>query len=99
MFEKGMLRCRFGHHPGNPTFSSEGVGNELPSRKLLEQDPPYPGPAHIQDWAQAIRNHSQPAANMEMGYRQGVAVVMGDSAYRLQRKVTFDEKARAIRPA
>jgi hypothetical protein len=66
---------------------------------LLDEDPPYPGAAHIQDWAQAIRSHSQPVANMELGYRQGIAVVMGDAAYRLQRKVVFDAQTRAIKPA
>jgi predicted dehydrogenase len=99
MLEKGMLQCRFGHDPGNPIFSSEGVSDEIPRQKLLDEDPSYPGAAHVEDWAQAIRNSTQPAVGMEMGYRQGVAVVMGDMAYRLQRKVVFDAKTRTIKPA
>jgi predicted dehydrogenase len=99
MLEKGMVQCRYGHDPGNPTFSSEGVGQEIPAQKLLAEDPPYPGAAHVQDWAAAIRNNTQPAANMEMGYRQGIAIILGDAAYRLQRKVNFDAETRTIKPA
>jgi hypothetical protein len=36
---------------------------------------------------------------MEMGYRQGIAVVMGDTASRPGRKVVFDREKREIRPA
>jgi predicted dehydrogenase len=99
MLEKGMVQCRFGHDPGNPVVSSEGVGNEIPSHKLLDEDPPYPGAAHVRDWAQAIRNSTQAAANMEMGYRQGIAVILADAAYRLQQKMAFDPATREIKPA
>jgi hypothetical protein len=34
-----------------------------------------------------------------MGYRQGIAIVMGDTAARLGRKVVFDRQKREIRPA
>lgn len=98
MLEKGLVKCRFGHDPGNPTFSSEGVSEEMPAEKMLDEAPPYPGATHIQDWAAAIRNGSQPSANMDLGYRQGVAVAMGDAAYRLQRKVVYDGQGRAIKP-
>ena len=99
LLEKGMAQCRFGHNPGNPVFSSEGVSDEIPPQPLLHVDPSYPGVAHVQDWARAIRNNTQPTADMEMGYRQGIAVVMGDMAFRLGRKVTFDAETRAIHPA
>lgn len=99
MLEKGMVKCRFGHDPGNPVFSSEGVSDEVPEQKLLDEDPQYPGAAHIRDWAQAIRNNTQPVANMDLGYKQGIAVVMADTAYRLQRKVAFDPATRTIKPA
>jgi hypothetical protein len=99
MFEKGSLRTRFGHHIGNPVYSSEGVSDKIKPTKLLEKDPPYPGPAHTKNWLDCIRGGGQPHANMDFGYKQGVAVLMGDAAYSLGRKVVFDKKKREIRPA
>jgi hypothetical protein len=51
------------------------------------------------NWIGCIRHGGQTNANMDMGYRQGVAVVMGDTAARLGRKVIFDKEKREIRPA
>jgi len=99
MFEKGALRTRFGHFLGNPSYSSEGVDKAVAVQKLLDFDPPYPGQAHVQNWFDCIRNGGQPNANMDYGYKQGIAVLLGDTAYSLGRRVVFDEAAREIRPA
>ncbi|KPL11044.1 hypothetical protein AMJ85_04780 [candidate division BRC1 bacterium SM23_51] len=99
MLGKGLVQTRFGHYPGNPVYSSRGVDDSIPETKLLEEDPPYPGQAHMANWLGCIRNGSRTNANMEMGYKQGIAVVMGDTAYRLGRKVIFDKAKREIRPA
>lgn len=99
MLDKGLVQTRFGHHPGNPVYSSRGVDDSIPEKKLLEGDTPYPGKAHMTDWFNHIRNGGQTHANMDMGYKQGIAVVMGDTAYRLGRKVVFDKAKREIRPA
>ena len=99
MTEKGLVETRFGHFPGNPVFSSKGVDGTIPEEKLLEEDPVYPGTAHVANWLDCIRQGGRPNADMEMGYRQGIAVVMGDTAYRLGRKVVFDSTKREIRPA
>ncbi len=96
MFEKGSLRTKFGHQLGNPTYSSEGVSDEIPPTKLLEEDPPYPGQAHVENWLDCIRNGGVPNANMDYGYKQGIAVLMGDAACTLGRQVTFDESKREI---
>jgi predicted dehydrogenase len=97
MFEKGSVKGNFGHYIGNPTFSSEGVNDAIKPQKLLSQDPPYPGPAHVKNWFDCIRNGGQPAANMEYGYKHGVAVIMGDAACTLGRKVGFDKQKRELR--
>jgi len=99
MFGKGSLRTKFGHNVGNPTYSSEGINDAIKPKKLLDFDPPYPGKAHVANWCDCIRNGGQPNANMDFGYKQGIAVIMGDMAYTLGRKVIFDKKKREIRPA
>lgn len=99
MFEKGSLRCRFGHFVGNPIYSSEGVDDSIEPQKLLETDPPNPGPAHVANWFDCIRDGGQPNANMEFGYKHGIATLMGDLACTSGRKVVFDKTTREIRPA
>ncbi len=99
MFDKGMVRGRFGHDLGNPVYSSEGVDESIPEQKLLDFDPPYPGQAHVTNWFDCIRDGGLPHANMEYGYRHGIAVLLGDLAYVLGRRVVFDKEKRKIRPA
>jgi len=99
MFEKGTLRTRFGHHVGNPVYSGEGVNGKIAEQKLLDADPLYPGRAHVENWFDCMRNGKEPNANMDYGHKQGIAVLMGDAAYSLGRKVTFDKEKRKIRPA
>jgi len=99
MAEKGLVQTRFGHWPGDPVYSSTGVDKAIPETKLLGEDPPYPGSAHMADWFACIRGGGQTRANMEMGYRQGIAIVLGDTAQRLGRKVVFDPEKREVRPA
>jgi len=99
MFEKGCIKTRFGHHLGNPEVSSDGVDDKIKPYKLLDQDPPYPGAAHVKNWLDCIREGGQPAANMEYGHTQGIAVIMGDMAYKLGRKVVYDKAKREVRPA
>jgi len=99
MLAKGLVQTQFGHHPGNPVYSSKGVDDSIPERMLLGKDPPDPGPAHVANWLSCIRSGRRPHADMEMGYKQGIAVIMGDAACRLARKVIFDRDKREIRPA
>jgi len=99
MLGKGLVQTQFGHHPGNPIYSSKGVDDSLPEKLLLEKDPEDPGPAHVANWLGCVRSGSRPNADMDMGYKQGIAVILGDAAYRLGRKVIFDRQKREIRPA
>lgn len=96
MFEKGLVRAGFGHDLGNPSFSSEGVDDSIPSQKLLETDPPYPGQAHMENWFGCIRNGGETNSNMEYGYKQGIAVLMGDMACRQGRRIVFDAEKREM---
>ncbi|MEP0843368.1 MAG: Gfo/Idh/MocA family oxidoreductase [Phycisphaerae bacterium] len=98
MFEKGTIRTRFGHDLGNPVISSEGVGDAIKPRKLLDADPPYPGGEHAANWLECIRAGRRPNADMDAGYKQGVAVVLGDLTIKTGRKVTFDGQNRELRP-
>ena len=99
MFEKGCVRTHFGHHPGNPLVSGEGTSNKLEPYKLLGEnvDPPYPGADHVKNWFQCIRNGGRPSADMDLGYKQGVTVAMGDLAWETNRKVYFDKDKRELR--
>ncbi len=97
-FEKGIVRCGFGHYIVNPAYSSEGVDDSMKPKKLLDVDPQYPGPDHVKNWCECIRGGGRPNADMEFGYKHGVAVIMGDAAYCLGRKVAFDKASREIKP-
>lgn len=97
MFEKGCVRTHFGHHLGNPVVSGEGTGSDLKPYKLLEQDPPYPGAAHVKNWFDCIRSGEQPNANMDYGYKHGIAVIMGDVAWNTGCKARFDKQKREVK--
>lgn len=99
MLSKGLVQTRFGHNPGNPVYSSKGVDDSVPETRLLAKEPPDPIVAHMGNWLDCIRSGGRTNADMEMGYRQGIAVIMGDAAYQLRRKVVFDKQKREIRPA
>lgn len=96
MFEKGSVRCRFGHFPGNPLLSSEGVSDEIKPERLLEADPPDSLPLHVKNWLGCIRSGDPPAANIDYGYKHGVAVLLGDAALTQNRRMFFDPKKREI---
>ena len=97
MFEKGTLRTRFGHNVGNPTVSAEGFKKEFEPKKLLDEDPVYPGTSHVKNWLDCVRDGQQPHANMEFGHKQGIAVLMGDASCTNGRKVKYDKVTREIR--
>ena len=99
MFEKGSVRCRFGHHLGNPVVSSEGVDESIKPYTLLEADPPYPGAAHVKNWLDCVRGGGRPNADIEFGHKHGIAVLAGDLACRLGHEVIFDRQKRELRPA
>jgi len=96
MFEKGCIRCRFGHSPGNPVLSTEGVADDPGAEPLLESEPPHPLTAHVKNWLDCARSGAQPAANMELSHKHGIAVVLGDLAWTLNRKVYYDPAGRAV---
>ncbi len=97
-FEKGTLRSLFGHNPGDPVISGEG--SEHPDRvkekKTLECPPTTD---HMLNWLECIRSRGKPNADMESGYKQGVAVILADMAYVAGIKMTFDPARREVRPA
>ena len=96
--DKGLMRTRFGHGPGAPTVSGEG--SEHPERIKNETTLEVPQTdSHMLNWLKCIRSRQEPLANMDAGYMQGVAVLLGEKAYELGRKVIFDQQKREIRPA
>ncbi len=98
MFENGTIRCKFGHMPGNPILSGEGVKKDFEEKPLLEDEPPSPLVLHLKNWLDCIRSGAQPNAHIELGYKHGIAVVMGDVSWNVHRKVTFDPKTREVKP-
>ena len=87
----------FGHDVGNPVYSSEGVNQAVADQTMLETTPPQSGPAHVKNWLECARKGGSPNANMDYGYKQGVAVLMGDASYSLERKVRYDKATRTIK--
>ena len=97
-FEKGTLRTAFGHSPGDCVVSGEGSDHpERPREKKSLEQPATQD--HMLNWLECIRTRKQPAAHMDAGYKQGVAVVLGDLAYVAGKKMVFDPAKREIRPA
>lgn len=96
MFEKGSIQCKFGHWPGNPTLSSAGVDDKIKPEKLLDADTPDPLPLHVKNWLDCIRSGEQPNAHMDLGYKHGIAVILGDVAWTQNRKAYFDPKKREV---
>ncbi len=97
-FEKGVVRTAFGHNPGEPVVSGEGSEHpERPKEKKALELPPTQD--HMLNWLECIRTRKTPSADMEAGYRQGVAVILGDAAYVSGRKMAFDPAKREVRPA
>ena len=96
-FEKGTVRTAFGHNPGEPVVSGEGSDHkERPREKKVLAVPQTQD--HMLNWLECIRTRKLPAADMDAGYKHGVAVVMGDVAYVTGRKVAFDPAKREVRP-
>ena len=96
-FEKGTLRCAFGHNPHGPRISGEG--SEHPERPREEEKLELPKTRdHMLDWFHCIRTRETPAAHMDAGYMHGVAVVMGDMAFVAGRKMKFDAAKRRVVP-
>ena len=54
---------------------------------------------HWSNWLRCVRERKQPNADMDAGYKQGVAVLMCDMAMAAGRRMTFDPAKREIRPA
>jgi predicted dehydrogenase len=99
MFQNGVLKCGFGHDPGNPTYSAEGVQSSFTEHKLLDTDPPYPGQEHVTNWFDCIRNGGTPNADIEFGYKHAIAVLLGDQAYVQQKRVTLNHDKKSIAAA
>ena len=54
---------------------------------------------HMTNWIRCIRSRKQPNANMDCGYKHGVACILADRAYDEGRRMMFDPEKREIKPA
>ncbi len=99
--DKGVMRTLFGHAPRVPVVSGEGSEHpdRIASEMTLEAPKPNHHMLHMLNWLECVRSRKQPVANMDAGYMQGVAVVMGDMAYVKGCKVVFDKERREVRAA
>jgi predicted dehydrogenase len=78
-----------------------GLGSEDP-QKLPEAEAALENnlvEGHVENWLRCIRSREKPAANMDEGYKHGVAVLLCDMAMVAGRKMMFDPEKREIRPA
>ncbi len=99
---KGIMRIDFpdgNDREGiNPIVSGEGsehpenIGKERKLPEIKQDD-------HMVNWMKCMRDRKQPNANMDKGYKQGVAVILGDRACIERRAMTFDPVKREIIPA
>lgn len=89
-----------GNSPGGIAPKVSGEGSEHPDKigegvevEEIDQDD------HMLNWIKCMRSRKQPNADVEAGYMQGVAVVLGDRAYEEGRKMIFDPARKEIHPA
>jgi predicted dehydrogenase len=54
---------------------------------------------HMSNWLSCIRTRKQPNADVDAGYKHGIAVLLADRAFVEGRRMVFDPKRREIRPA
>jgi len=74
----------------HPEKIEDGIEIEL-ENNLIE--------GHMENWMRCIRTRELPAANMDEGYKHGVAVLLCDMAMVAGRRMMFDPGKREIRPA
>ncbi len=88
-----------GNQKGGIAPKVTGDGSEHPE-KIGEgvEIPEIPQDDHIMNWLKCIRTREQPHADMDAGYKHGVAVLLGWMAYLEGRKMAFDPQKREIRP-
>ena len=96
---KGVMRINEpdGNRDGiSPRVS--GDGSEHPTRlpdevKALEE---IPQDDHMVNWLKCIRSRALPNANMHMGFKQGIAVLLCEYSCQQGRKMRFDKDKRRI---
>jgi predicted dehydrogenase len=79
-----------------------GAGSEHPDKIKQEKPEPLENTLvedHMVNFYRCVRERKQPHADMDAGYKHGVAVLLADRAMVEGRKMTFDPKTRQIRPA
>ncbi len=95
MFENGIIKCGFGHDR-RPVMSGEGI-SDLKPQPLLDIKPTNPLTTHVRNWLDCARTGEQPTANVDYGYKHGIAVILGDASWSQNRKAYFDAKTREVR--
>jgi predicted dehydrogenase len=81
-----------------PVVSGEGsdAPDALKDKKAL---PNQLVETHMANWLKCIRTRKPPNADVDAGYKHGIAVLLGDRAFVEGRKMVFDPARREIRPA
>ncbi len=97
---KGTMRIHEpdGNHSDGIYPRVSGEGSEHPGRlpmeeKVLEE---IPQDNHMINWLKCIKSREQPNANMEAGYKQGIAVLLAERARINERKMIFDRSRREM---
>jgi predicted dehydrogenase len=80
----------------NWTITPEGGTKAKPAvpRKIN----PIPAPSHWANWLQCIRSRTLPAADIQLGQQQTVAVVMSSLAFETGRRTRYEAASRTVGP-
>lgn len=97
---KGIMRINEpdGNRDGiNPVVSGEGsehpekIANVMKLEEIAQDD-------HMVNWLKCIQARTQPNANMEQGYKQGIAVLLAETARVEERKVLYNHEKKCFMP-
>ncbi|MFH1744120.1 MAG: Gfo/Idh/MocA family oxidoreductase [bacterium] len=87
-----------GNRTGGIAPKVSGEGGEEPEKFAESIDiEETPQDNHMVNWLKCMRSREQPHADMDAGYKQGIAVLVPWQAYLEGRKMTFDPRRREIR--
>jgi predicted dehydrogenase len=77
---------------GEGSEHPEKINEEIRLDNTTQED-------HMLNWIRCVRSRKEPNANMDCGYRHGIAVILADRAYDEKRMMRFDPEKREIVPA
>jgi predicted dehydrogenase len=95
---KGIMRIN------EPDGNSDGIlprvsgeGSEHPEKIQTDMTlPEISQKDHMENWLNCIQTREQPNANMEQGYKQGITVLLAETARLEERKMVYSHKEKSF---